>query len=67
MYRLRELRGKRSQKVFAELLGYHTTTYQRWEYGESELKFVDAIHIAKTLNVSLDYLAGLIDEPRKIY
>lgn len=29
-------------------------------------KFSDMIHIAVKLNVSLDYLAGLIDEPRKL-
>ena len=66
MYRLKELRGKLSQKVFAELMGYYETTYQRWEEGVTEIKLKDAINIAVKLNVSLDYLAGLIDEPRKL-
>lgn len=58
---LRKEKNK-SQVVTAGLLGYHTTTYQRWEENISQMKLTDAINIAKYYNVSLDYLAGLSNE-----
>lgn len=62
---LRELRKKRglSQVVCAGLLGKHVNVYALWENGEREPKFSDAIEIAKFFGVSLDYLAGLTDDP----
>ncbi len=68
MKHLVELRAKtgRTQEATAELLGEYTTTYQRWEQGICEPTFAKAIKIAEYFNVSLDYLAGLIDEPRKL-
>lgn len=59
--KLREERRKTQKEVAAEL-GYHTTTYARWEQELHEIKLVDAINIAKYYGVSLDYLAGLKDE-----
>lgn len=65
--RLRQLRKERclSQKAVAELLGYHTTTYQRWEEETHNIKLVDAINIAEFYNVSIDYIAGLTDSRKK--
>ena len=42
----------------AAKLGYHTTTYQRWEESVHSIKLIDAINIADFFGVSLDYLAG---------
>lgn len=58
--RIRDLRedADKTQKQVAEELGYHTTTYQRWEQNIHNIKLQDAINIADYYNVSLDYLAG---------
>lgn len=61
MKKLREEKRK-TQKQVAEELGYHTTTYARWEQELHEIKLVDAINIAKYYGVSLDYIAGLKTE-----
>ncbi len=61
---LREETGK-SQKVTAQLLGYHTTTYQRWEEELCNIKLIDAINLAKYYNVSIDYIAGITDSKKK--
>ena len=65
--RLRQLRKERclSQKAVAELMGYHTTTYQRWEEETHNIKLVDAMNIAKFYGVSIDYIAGLTDSKKK--
>jgi len=58
--RLKDLREDHdlSQKELAAKLGYHTTTYQRWEDNVHSIKLIDAINIADFFGVSLDYLAG---------
>lgn len=58
--RLKDLRedSDLSQKELAAKLGYHTTTYQRWEDNVHSIKLIDAINIADFFGVSLDYLAG---------
>lgn len=58
--RLKDLREDKdmTQKQLAEALGYHTTTYQRWEENVHSIKLQDALNIAEYFNVSLDYLAG---------
>lgn len=65
--RLRQLRKEKglSQKTVAELLGYHTTTYQRWEEETHNIKLIDVINIAKFYDVSIDYIAGLTNNKRK--
>ena len=67
--RLKDLRQGTdlTQEQFAHELGYHTTTYVCWEQQFHNIKLIDAMNIAKYYNVSLDYLAGLIDEPRKLH
>ncbi len=62
---LRKLReeAKKTQKQVAEDLGYYTTTYARWEQDLNNMKLIDVINIAKYFNVSIDYIAGLTDEP----
>lgn len=58
--RLKDLREDKdlTQKELAEILGYHTTTYQRWEENINRIKLQDALIIANYYNVSLDYIAG---------
>ena len=69
MNRIKDLRedSDLSQAQLAELLGYHTTTYARWEREDHKIRLCDAVVIAKHYNVSLDYIAGLIDQPRALY
>lgn len=58
--RIRDLREDKdlTQEQVAKLLGYHTTTYKRWEENVHSIKLQDALNIAEFYNVSLDYLAG---------
>ena len=66
--RLRDLREDKdlTQKDIAALLNTTQPQYARYETGERELPMHHFITLAKFYNVSLDYLAGLIDEPRKL-
>ena len=63
--RIRDLREDKdlTQKEVAAMLGYHTTTYQRWEESIHSIKLIDAINIAEFYGVSLDYLAGRTNNP----
>ena len=67
--RIKDLREDHdlTQKEVAESIGLYTTTYQRYERGEREVPLDVVIALAKFYNVSLDYLAGLIPEVRKLY
>ncbi len=66
--RLRDLREDKdlTQKDIAALLNTTQPQYARYETGERELPMHHFITLAKFYKVSLDYLAGLIDEPRKL-
>jgi len=63
--RLKECRmnAKLSQPKTAELLEIGRTTYCRYEYGERVPNLSDAARMARLFHVSLDYLAGLTDDP----
>ena len=67
--RLRDMREDhdKSQSEIAELLGVLQEQYSRWETGKRELPMHHFITLARYYNVSLDYLAGLVDTPRKLY
>lgn len=67
--RLRDLREDRdlTQTELVRLLGMHKTTYTNYEQGKREPPFELMIRMARFYNVSLDYLAGLTNEPRKLY
>ena len=66
--RLKDLREDKdlTQKQLVEILGMHRTTYTNYEQGKRELPFNLAIKLAKFYNVSLDYIAGLTNEPKKL-
>ena len=67
--RLRDLRedADKTQEEIAALLGMKQTQYSRYERGERELPMHHFKTLARYYNVSLDYLAGLVDTPRKLY
>lgn len=66
--RLRDLREDHdlTQSQLVEKLGMHKTTYTNYEQGKRDLPLSFAITIAKFYNVSLDYIAGLTNECRKL-
>ena len=66
--RLRDMREDfdKKQAEIAELLGMQQTQYSRYERGERELPMHHFITLAKYYGVSLDYLAGLVDTPKKL-
>ena len=66
--RLRDLRedSDKTQADIAKLLGTAREQYLKYENGKQELPMHHFITLARYYNVSLDYLAGLIDTPRKL-
>ena len=58
--RIKDIREDKdlSQKAVAELLGEHTTTYQRWEQGITEVPTHIIVALCKIYNVSADYILG---------
>lgn len=67
--RLRDLRedSDKSQEDIAKLLSISQQHYSMYESGKRELPMHHFITLARYYNISLDYLAGLIDTPRKLY
>lgn len=55
-----------TQTDIAKVLGTTYQYYSTYEAGKRELPFARAIELARYYNVSLDYLAGLIDTPEKL-
>lgn len=66
--RLKDLREDRdlTQKQLVEILNMHKTTYTNYEQGLREIPFDLVIRLAKLYNVSIDYIAGLTNVPRKL-
>lgn len=58
---------KKTQSEIAELLHITKQQYQLYESGKREMPMHHFMVIARFYNVSLDYLAGLIDEPKALY
>ena len=55
-----------TQGDIAKELSTTRQQYSLWERGDRESPFHKVIILAKLYNVSLDYIAGLIDEPHPI-
>ena len=66
--RIRDLREDNdlTQKQVADILGTAREQYNKYELGKQEIPFHHVIALAKYYNVSLDYLAGLTDIPKKL-
>jgi transcriptional regulator with XRE-family HTH domain len=66
--RLRDLREDKdmTQSDIAKLLGTARDQYNKYELGKQEIPFHHVITLAKFYNVSIDYLADLISEPKKL-
>lgn len=66
--RLRDLRedNDKKQSEIASKLKISQQHYSMYENGERELPMHHFITLAKYYNVSLDYLAGLTDTPKKL-
>ncbi|WP_337781940.1 helix-turn-helix transcriptional regulator [Ruminococcus sp.] len=67
--RIRDLRedADKTQAEIAKYLNVGTTTYRRWETGEREIPLHIIIKLAKKYKVSLDYIAGLTNNPNTNY
>ena len=65
MNRIRNVREDRDldQKTVAELLGISQQYYSRYELGQIELPIRHYIKLARFYGLSIDYLAGLSDDP----
>lgn len=66
--RLRDVRedAEKRQPEIAALLGISQQHYSMYERGVRELPMHHFITLARYYNISLDYLAGLTNEPRKL-
>ena len=66
--RIRDLREDHdlTQDALIKILEMHKTTYTNYEQGKREIPFSLAIRLSRLYNVSLDYIAGSIDEPRPV-
>lgn len=66
--RLRDMRedADKSQAEIAKILEVSQQHYSMYESGKRELPMHHFITLAKYYNVSLDYLAGLIETPRRL-
>ena len=66
--RLKDLREDNdlTQKQLVKILNMHKTTYTNYEQGLREIPFELVIKLAKLYNVSIDYIAGLINTPKSI-
>ena len=66
--RIRDLREDKdkTQAEIAKILNEHTTQYQRWERGETEIP----VHILRQLciyyNRSADYILGFTNEEKEL-
>lgn len=66
--RIRDMRedNDKTQAQIAEILGIKQQQYSRYENGTDEIPLHYIIVLARYYNVSLDYLVGLIDTPRRL-
>ena len=66
--RLRDLRQDKdlTQAEIAQIFYLQVTQYRRYENGESDLPLEWAKKFARYYDVSLDYIAGLIETPEQL-
>ena len=66
--RLRDMRedSDKKQEDIAQVLNITRQQYQLYESGKRELPMHHFVVLARYYNVSLDYLAGITDQPRRL-
>ena len=66
--RLKDIRedADKKQEDVAAVLNITRQQYQLYESGKREMPMHHFVILAKYYNVSLDYLSGLIDTPKKL-
>lgn len=66
--RLKDLRedADKTQEDIAKVIGTSQSYYAQYENGKRAIPFERVVVLAEYYNVSLDYIAGLIDTPRKL-
>ena len=66
--RLKDLRedADKKQEDIALVLSITRQQYQLYESGKREMPMHHFLILAKYYNISLDYLAGLIETPRRL-
>ena len=66
--RLRDLREDRdlTQADVAKLLGTAREQYNKYELGKQEIPFHHVITLARFYDVTIDYIAGIARDPRKL-
>jgi len=67
--RLKDIRedSDKKQEDIALVLNITRQQYQLYESGKREMPMHHFITLAKYYNMSLDYLAGLIDKPKNLF
>ena len=67
--RLKDLRedAELKQEIIGKLLGTTKQQYSLWETGQRELPMHHMITLATFYKVSLDYIAGLTNDPAPHY
>lgn len=66
--RVRDLREDAdwTQEQVAKILGKQTTTYRRWESGETEIPTHIIKNLCEIYDVSADYMLGFTNEKKKL-
>ena len=66
--RLKDIRedADKKQDDIAKILGITRQQYQLYESGKREMPMHHFITLAKYYNISLDFLSGLTDTPKKL-
>ncbi|MBO5354918.1 MAG: helix-turn-helix transcriptional regulator [Clostridia bacterium] len=66
--RLKEIREASGYSIeeIAKLLNATPKQIKKWESGEAKMKLSKYVVLAKLYQLSLDYIAGLIDTPNKL-
>ena len=66
--RLKDARedADKTQAEIAALLGTRQQQYARWESGAWQMPIEHYKTLARFYNISIDYLAGLADTPKKL-
>ncbi len=66
--RIKNLRidNDKSQEEIANVIGTSQSYYAQYENGKRSIPLERVVILAKYYNVSIDYIAGIIDTPKKI-